>query len=86
MASQYQRTCHARNLSLQLEGNDRGAWKAVSVHVSANSLRIERGSIVLQTTKEVCWRAAAADVMVEKESQAALDGVSNRELQAQQGD
>lgn len=58
----------------------------MSVHVFANSIRIERKSIVLQTTKEVCWRAAATGAMVEKESKAALDGGSNPELSSSMGD
>lgn len=51
----------------------------MSVHVFANSIRIERKSIVLQTKKEICWRAAATGAMAEKESKAALDGGSNPE-------
>lgn len=86
VASQHQRMCRVQNLSTQLQGHDKEASGPVSVHDSANLIRIERKSIFLQTTNEVCWRAAATGAMVEKDSKAAMAGVSNPELSSSMGD
>ena len=55
------------------------------VDISANSLRFEKTSLVLQATKKTHRRAAETSAMVGKKSKAALDEVSNPELQAPRG-